>query len=343
MNSLLGFLNKEMYNVGKVIIDSSFHMQRADEAFFRYFGNDVIYSIKRTIDENDFERISECLETAQSGIPAKTVIRMKGINNHLRWILASVRMISGGEEPLYSIVFSDIFSLESLAYSRERKISEYRHILSLINDLAFEYSFETRKIKIYMPDCYREIVLIDEELEKWRAKSVESGYIPSRYTETFNKLCNDIKNGVYRFDYEFESSLLTFGKSRDLCLFRGITRHDDPDIKKVSGIISAVSSGHKSKETNPAVEANRDSLSGVLNKRAVTSYAIEILSEKPSHNINLVLLDIDNFSETVRSYGHLFGDEVIFKIAEIIKNEIGTRGIAGRITGAGFLIVLEDT
>lgn len=343
MNSLLGFLNEEMYNVGKVIIDRSFHMQRADEAFFSYFGNDVIYSIKRTIDENDFERISECLETAQNGVPAKTVIRMKGVNNHLRWILASVRMISGGEEPLYSIVFSDIFSLESLAYSRERKISEYRHILSLINDLAFEYSFETRKIRIYMSDCYREIVLIDEELEKWRAESVESGYIPSRYTETFSNLCNDIKNGVYRFDYEFESSLLTFGKSRELCLFRGITRHDDPDIKKVSGVISVVSSGHKSKETNPAVEANRDSLSGVLNKRAVTSYAMEILSEKPSHNINLVLLDIDNFSETVRSYGHLFGDEVIFTIAEIIKNEIGTRGIAGRITGAGFLIVLEDT
>ena len=91
MNSLLGFLNEEMYNVGKVIIDRSFHMQRADEAFFSYFGNDVIYSIKRTIDENDFERISECLETAQSGVPAKTVIRMKGVNNHLRWILASVK------------------------------------------------------------------------------------------------------------------------------------------------------------------------------------------------------------------------------------------------------------
>ena len=68
MNSLPGFLNEEMYSVGKVIIDSSFHMQRADESFFRYFGNDVIYSIKRTIDENDFERISECLKIAENGV-----------------------------------------------------------------------------------------------------------------------------------------------------------------------------------------------------------------------------------------------------------------------------------
>ncbi|MDE6501056.1 MAG: GGDEF domain-containing protein [Ruminococcus sp.] len=338
-----GLINEKMYSLGNVIIDGSFHTQRADETFFRYFGNDVVYSIKRTIDENDFQRIEECMKTASGGIPAKTVIRMKGVNNSLRWTLASVRMISGSSEKLFSIVFSDIFSLENLAYSRERMISEYRYILSLISDLAFEYSFQTGKIRIYMFDCYREIVITDRNLEEWQSEAIQSGYILSRYTETFNKLCNDIKNGVYRFDYEFESSILTAGKNREMCLFRGITRYDDPDTKKVSGIISVVSSRQKAKDVNLAIEANRDSLSGVLNKRAVTSYAMELLADKPSCRVNLVLLDIDNFSETVNSYGHLFGDEVIFTVGGIIKTEIGARGIAGRISGAGFLIVLEDT
>ena len=248
-----------------------------------------------------------------------------------------------GGEPLYSLSLSDVFSLEAQAYSRERKISEYRHVLSLISDLAFEYSFETKKIRIYMFDCYREIVLVDEELEKWRENSVNSGYILSRNTDTFNNLCNDIKNGVYRFDYEFESSLLTFGKSREMCLFRGITRYDDPETRKVSGIISAISSRQKTKDVNLALEANRDSLSGLLNKRAVTEFAKSLLSGKPSCNVNLVILDIDNFTDIVASYGHLFGDEVIYKVAGIVKTEIGRRGIAGRITGSGFLIVLERT
>ncbi len=338
------FFNEQLYLVGKVIVDKSLHTQSADEAFFRYFGNDVIYSIKRTIDENDFERINSCVEDVSYGQTLQTVVRMKGKNNYLRWMLASVSIISHpDEEPLYSISFSDILSLEALAYSRERKISEYRHILSLVNDLAFEYSFETKIIKIYMFDCFREIILVNEELESWRKTSVEAGYVTSRYSDTFNSLCSDIASGAYRFDYEFESALLTYGKTKELCLFRGITRYDDPENKKVTGIISVISSKHKAKDVNLALEANKDSLSDLLNKRAITNFAQDILEKKPSHNVNLILIDIDDFTQINNSYGHLFGDEVIYTVAGIIKTQIGTRGLAGRISGGGFLVVIEGS
>lgn len=338
------FFNERLYLVGKVIVDKSLHTQSADEAFFRYFGNDVIYSIKRTIDENDFERIKNCVEDVSYGQTLQTVVRMKGMNNYLRWMLASVSIISRpDEEPLYSISFSDILSLEALAYSRERKISEYRHILSLVNDLAFEYSFETKIIKIYMFDCFREIILVNEELESWRKNSIEAGYVTSRYSDTFNNLCSDIASGAYRFDYEFESALLTYGKTKELCLFRGITRYDDPENKKVTGIISVISSKHKAKDVNLALEANKDSLSDLLNKRAITNFAQDILEKKPSHNVNLILIDIDDFTQINNSYGHLFGDEVIYTVAGIIKTQIGTRGLAGRISGGGFLVVIEGT
>jgi len=268
---------------------------------------------------------------------------MKGINGQLRWILASVRIMENEPEPLYIIDFSDILSLNKIASDNERKLSEYRYILSLSTDIAFEYSFETRRIRIYMPDCCRENVLVDEELEKWQNRSISSGWVLSRYIETFNTLCRDIKNGVYRFDYELESSILTEGKTREMCLFRGITRYDDPKTRKVSGLISVVSSRQKSKDINLALEANKDSLSGLLNKRAVTDFAMDILAAKPANNVNFVILDIDNFTDINTSYGHLFGDEVIYTIAGIVKKELGTRGIAGRISGGGFLIVIENT
>lgn len=337
-------LDQEIYSVGRVIVDKSLHTQSANEAFFSYFGNDVIYSIRRTIDENDYERISDCVESAHEGEVRKTVIRMKGINGEFRWILASVRRMPGEEEePLYSIDLSDVFSLEASSYTREKQLAEYRHILSLNSDLAFEYSFETRHIRIYIFDCWREIVLIDKELDAWQKEAVDSGYILSRNADTFDRLCSDIRGGTYRFDHEFESSILTFGKTRELCLFRGITRYDDPMRRHVTGIISVVSSRQKSKDVNLALEANKDSLSGLLNKQAVTAFATDILAGKPAYNVNFVILDIDNFTDINSSYGHLFGDEVIFTIASIVKAEIGSRGIAGRISGGGFLIVLEGT
>ncbi|MDO4864539.1 MAG: GGDEF domain-containing protein, partial [Ruminococcus sp.] len=184
---------------------------------------------------------------------------------------------------------------------------------------------------------------MDEELEHWQSEAVERGWVLSRYIETFNTLCRDIKNGVYRFDYEFESSILTNGRNREMCLFRGITRYDAPDTRWVCGIISVINSRQKTKETNLALDANKDSLSGLLNKRTVTSFAKSILASKPAHNVNIVILDIDNFTDINSSYGHLFGDEVIYTAASIIKRQIGIRGIAGRISGGGFLIVLENT
>lgn len=344
MNGSNDFLNEQLYTVGRVTVDKSFHTQNADEAFFRYFGNDVIYSIRRTVEEYDFERLEKCVADVKYGETIKTVVRMKGVNSELRWILASISMIARSDnEPLYNITLSDIFSLELLAYSREYKISEYRHVLSLINDLAFEYSFETKRIRIYIFGCYREIVLVDQELEEWRRSSLEAGYIPARYTESFKKLCSDIENGVYRFDHEFESSLMTGGKTRELSLFRGITRFDDPEHKKVTGIISTISSRQKAKDINLAIEANRDSLSELLNKRAITAFAQELLASKPNYSVNLILLDIDDFTRVNNSYGHLFGDEVIYTIAGIVKTEIGSRGLAGRVNGGGFLIVIEDT
>lgn len=334
--------SSDTYNIGRVIVDSSFHTQSGNERFFSYFGNDVVYSIRRTIDDEDFPRLAECLENADENQTARTVIRMKGVNGLLRWILASVRVFDRNSQT-YVIDFSDIFSLNSIAAENERNLSEYRYIMSLSSDLAFEYSFETRRIQIYMLDCCRETVLFNEELESWQRKSIDSGWVLSRYIEIFNTLCRDIKNGVYRFDYEFESSVLTKGKTREMCLFRGITRYDDPKHRKVSGIISVISSRQRSKDVNLALEANKDSLSGLLNKRAVTSFAMDMLAAKPDYNINLVILDIDNFTDINTSYGHLFGDEVIYTIAGIVKRELGTRGIAGRISGGGFLIVIENT
>jgi len=335
---------KQLYSVGNVIVDKSLHTQTGSEAFFSYFGNDVTYSIRRTIDEEDFPRLEECLDKVTAGVTLRTVIRMRGVNGELRWILAAVRLVSGrGEPALYSIDFSDVFSLEGITADSERRLSEYRYILSLVSDLAFEYNFQTRHIRIYMFDCCREIVLADEELDKWQKQAIDNGWVLSRYIETFNTLCRDIKNGVYRFDYEFESSILTGGKNREMCLFRGITRYDAPDIKRVSGLVSVVNARQKAKDINLALEANKDSLSGLLNKRTVTSFAEDILSSKPTHNVNFVILDIDNFTDINTGYGHLFGDEVIYTVANIIKNQIGTRGFAGRISGGGFLIILENT
>ena len=128
------FPGEQIYSMGRVIIDESFHTQSADEAFFSYFGNDVIYSIRRTIDDTDFPRIKDCIDSVSSGERRRTVIRVKGMNGDFRWALASVRNVDiGGGAASFEIALSDIFSLESLAYGKQQQVSDYRCTLSLIS------------------------------------------------------------------------------------------------------------------------------------------------------------------------------------------------------------------
>ena len=118
-----------VYRIGRVIVDKSLHTQSGNEPFFRYFGNDVTYSIRRTICDEDYPRFAECLENVEFGTESSTVIRMRGVNGQLRWILATVRIKDETAEPLYIVDFSDILSLNRSSTEKERIVSEYRYII----------------------------------------------------------------------------------------------------------------------------------------------------------------------------------------------------------------------
>jgi len=83
-----------------------------------------------------------------------------------------------------------------------------------------------------------------------------------------------------------------------------------------------------------------------MNKKAITEFAISKISAYHSSDIQrslyFIILDIDNFKSVNDTYGHMFGDEIIFKLANALKKAIGQRGVAGRIGGDEFLILLEN-
>lgn len=88
-----------------------------------------------------------------------------------------------------------------------------------------------------------------------------------------------------------------------------------------------------------------DNLTGINNNRAV----LEIL-EAELHNadltnecVSIVLLDIDNFKNVNDKYGHVFGDEVLVKLADTLKNTIRKSDIVGRYGGEEFLVILPNT
>ena len=79
---------------------------------------------------------------------------------------------------------------------------------------------------------------------------------------------------------------------------------------------------------------------GLLNKRAITGYVKKLCTNK-NKLIHLCILDIDNFKHINDTKGHLFGDDVLREVAQIVRDTLGKGGKAGRIGGDELMLVIE--
>ena len=88
-----------------------------------------------------------------------------------------------------------------------------------------------------------------------------------------------------------------------------------------------------------------DDLTGVFNKRFITSFFSGEVDVQPNvhKKLTVALLDIDNFKAINDTYGHLYGDEVIKKIASTIKSNLRQTDIVSRFGGDEFFKILFDT
>lgn len=89
----------------------------------------------------------------------------------------------------------------------------------------------------------------------------------------------------------------------------------------------------------------RDGLTKVYNKKYITVLLQEEIKKAIENTIPLTIaiIDIDHFKKFNDNYGHLIGDNVLEKVAELITVELGSRGKVGRFGGEEFLILMPDT
>ncbi len=93
------------------------------------------------------------------------------------------------------------------------------------------------------------------------------------------------------------------------------------------------------------VMANTDHLSGLPNRRYFLEQFSQEVARKERYDsaMSLLILDLDHFKNINDTHGHAAGDEVLRRVAAIIKDSAREYDIAGRLGGEEFGLVLPHT
>ncbi len=91
--------------------------------------------------------------------------------------------------------------------------------------------------------------------------------------------------------------------------------------------------------------AERDELTGLLNRRAIVRKAVEYLTRARESKGTLVigLIDLDHFKSINDRFGHAVGDQLLQRFAAAMRTTLHTREVFGRYGGEEFLVLFPDT
>ncbi len=329
-------------NVSIASIGKDYMVLSTDEFFYEFIGSSDQLPITSIMHPDDVGEFYEAVSRLDEG-DQHIIIRMKNGANVYRYYKIKLwyngRIIDGFKS--YDISIMDIVVIESRYRELDFNVRKYRHYMAVMNGYYFEYDINKNEFSMFLYVNDRSNVLVRENFDTF-CEMMREKYLPDEKAHNqFEIFAEYLKGGVDNFTVQFSTTFLSKASRMDILIFNGGTFYYNEQKKIVMGTVKNV----KRKWIEKAyyqTEASRDCATGLLNKRGIMEYVSDRIRFSESRDIEVIIIDVDNFKNINDTYGHLFGDEVISKVSDVIKSVVGPRGVVGRFGGDEFMIIMED-
>jgi diguanylate cyclase (GGDEF)-like protein len=131
-----------------------------------------------------------------------------------------------------------------------------------------------------------------------------------------------------------------------LKLMRG-RRFSEDDQQRIEGLLAlavpAIQNALRFSHVNRQLE--RDPLTGLGNRRALTLQGEQWLADsvRHHHSLSMLVLDLDRFKAVNDTHGHPVGDRILCKVAETLMAVTRTADLCVRLGGDEFVVLLPET
>ena len=327
-----------------ILIDETMSIVTADEKFEAISDNNALFIYTRYIHPDDVSRFTEALKDyAESG--KYIVVRMLYQTGEYHWMLT--RITDGGVSEtrghMYDINIMDAALITTQIDNLNSQIERYSSYLGMCENVLFSYDILNDDFNIFMTsDGHQTLSFYHGTLNAWEEDKIKTDALGLNEVKELDGFCKALANGEKLFKREITINILNKPGRLDKCLARGNTIADAYGNSIVIGtiIILESSDNHVVEELN-IISDMKDPGTDLLNKRAITDYVRKLIDSQPGHTVTIAIIDIDDFKTINDTYGHMFGDEVLCKVADILRDAVEGKGVAGRIGGDEMFIIME--
>lgn len=286
---------------------------------------------------------------AEGDAKASCVVRLRGINGQYVWnrIILST-LYDEHHKPVQAIGVLEDISKEKEAELAVVKEERYRKAMIPMSVSHAQVNVTRNTLEEIKTGFSQYQDIWDGETYEEYVQSTVQKYVHiaerEAYLDTF--LTENLKNAFMEGRREIRLDHRRLGDNgRYVWLMAVMYLLEDPFTEDLKGLFYLRNiNKEKQEEMRLKYQSRMDSLTMLYNKRNFEEQVKKYLSDTDKGSCHaFMILDVDDFKMVNDTYGHMFGDQVLKQIAEILKKNLRSVDVVGRIGGDEYALFLKDS